>query len=267
MLFLSAEQHRDVLSHLLTLGKRVEENPIPYHSAGFEYTSLMVCFLLYNLSAAETLLHASKSFGTEWFPVTIGYTIARTMFEADVTAHYITQDPSERARQYIAFGSVLKKREMDAYAKHRESPSPQWREAMDFFWQHHWSLKQTEVNTEFEAVRSQFQRTNAKGKSIDFQNWAGKSIRQMAKEVEHGEAYDIFYAELSSFSHVNIRLADRFLRVREDGPVWSPRASEFDFGNVFRHAATFLTCYLSLFATQFGTWSEKDVQDCWKVDS
>ncbi len=87
----------------------------------------------------------------------------------------------------------------------------------------------------------------------------------MAKEVNHAEAYDIFYAELSSFAHINIRLADRFLQTREDGLIWSQRASEFDFGNVFRHAATFLTCYLELFAEQFGTWEKNEVQNCWEL--
>jgi len=33
---------------------------------GFEYTSLMVCFLLHNLAATESLLRLRQSFGVEW---------------------------------------------------------------------------------------------------------------------------------------------------------------------------------------------------------
>jgi hypothetical protein len=100
---------------------------------------------------------------------------------------------------------------------------------------------------------------------MDFHNWSGKTVRQMAAEVDHIEAYDIFYAELSSFTHVDVRLADRFLQRRPDGLVWSQRAGEGDVGNVFRHAASFLTCYLELFGRQFKTWPEAEVQKCWHM--
>ena len=82
----------------------------------------------------------------------------------------------------------------------------------------------------------------------------------MAVEVDHVEAYDIFYSELLSFTHVDVYLANRFLRVRADGPVWSQRADEGDVGNVFRHAACVLTCHLELFSRQLKTWPELDVQ-------
>ena len=104
-----------------------------------------------------------------------------------------------------------------------------------------------------------------KGKPHAFRNWSGKSIREMAIEVAHAEAYDIFYAELSSFAHVDVSLADRFLRIKNGGPKWTQRAQDFDVANVFRHAASFLTCYLELFGKQFGSWSEKDVHECWEV--
>jgi hypothetical protein len=263
VLFLTSDQHKDVLRRLVDLGGRAASG-VPIDQAGFEYTSLMVCFLLQNLSAAETLLRISGSFGSEWYPVPVGYTIARTMFEVDVTAHYITNAPAERVSQYIHFGAILNKHEMDACKKHRNSKDLHWRESMDNEWQHHWAKRESEVVLKFNAVISQFTRTDKKGRTSEFHNWSGKTIRQMASEVDHEEAYDIFYSELSSFTHADVHLADRYLKLRPDGPVWSQRASDYDVGNVFRHAASFLTCYLELFGGQFKTWTEAEVTDCWK---
>jgi hypothetical protein len=262
MLFLTTEQHQEVLSRLVTLGKSRADG-LPFHPAGVEYTSLMVCFLLHNLSAAETLLRIASSFGNEWYPVTVAYAVARTMFETDVTAHYITKAPAERARQYISFSAILNKRQMDACAKHRNSSNPQCREAMDLVWQHQWAPREKEVLARFDAARPQFSRTNRSGKVEIFPNWTGKKLHQIADEVDHLEAYDIFYAELSSFAHADIRLANRFLQLRPDGPVWSQRAEEGDVGNVFRHAARFLDCYLALFGGQFKTWTKAHIQACW----
>jgi len=225
----------------------------------------MVCFLLHNLSVAETLLRTLGAFGNKWFPVTVGYSIVRTMFETDVTAHYITKAPTELARQYIDFGAVLNKRRMDACKTHRRSKNPQWREVMDLVWQDEWSPRENDVLARFAAVAGQFTHRNKGLKKTVFQNWTGKSLRQMAIEVDHVEAYDIFYAELSSFAHVDVHLADRFLQLRPEGPVWSQRAREFDVGNVFRRGAEFLTCYLKLFGEQFKTWTNTEVQDCWSV--
>jgi hypothetical protein len=266
VLFLTPGQHKDVLQRLVDLGGRAA-NGVPLDQADLGYASLMVCFLLQNLSAAETLLRISSSFGSEWYPVTVGYMIVRTMFEVDVTAHYITNAPTERVPQYIHFTAVLNKRAMDACKKHRSSKDPQWREAMDLVWQNYWAQREGEVVRRFNAVAAQFTRKNKNGKTSELQNWSGKTIRQIASDVGHEEAYDIFYAELSSFTHADVHLVDRYLQLRPDGPVWSQKASEYDVGNVFRHAASFLTCYLELFGRQFKTWTEAEVSSCWKVSS
>ena len=138
---------------------------------------------------------------------------------------------------------------------------------MSLLWQNHWLSRESDVNNRFNKVEHQFTRTDRKGKKAIFQNWSGKTLRQMALEVKHAEAYDIFYSELSSFTHVDVDLADRFLKNRADGPIWSNRAEEYDVGNVFRHAASFMTCYLELFGGQFMTWSQGDVQNCWNLES
>ena len=257
---LTTEQHRNVLGNLISFARTVEVKQL--HSAGPEYTSLMVCFISHNLNSADCLLRLYDSFGDEYFPTTVGYTIVRPMFEIDVTAHYIARDPYKRAHRYIDYESVFLKQQMDAWGKHRNSKKPDWREAMEEAWQHEWGLIQTEINSRYDSVRNHFENSLKKGKSI--RNWSGKSIRQMALEVDHEEAYDIFYADLSSFTHGDVRLANRFLRLNaREGMSWSLRARPEDTGGVFRYADIFLTCFLVLFGQEFKMWSEKDVKDCW----
>jgi hypothetical protein len=118
---LTTEQHRNVVGRLVSRARQFDG--LHYHEAGTEYTSLMVCFLLNNVGLAQTLLKLYDSFGAEWFPATAGYVIARSMFEVDVTAHYISLEPKERATRYIKFASVLEKRRLDAVEKHRQSPN------------------------------------------------------------------------------------------------------------------------------------------------
>ena len=260
--FLTIEQHQEVLRRLVELGKH-HGGSIPFHAAGKEYTSLMICFLLHSVAAAESTLCLSKSFGPEWFPATVGYSIVRPMFEIDVTAHYITKSPAAYARQYIEFSAVLNKRKMEVCAKHRRSSHASWREGMELEWQHYWAPLEAEVRKKFDAVSAQFTRKENPRKL--FENWSGKSIRKLAEEVDHLESYEVFYGELSSFAHGDVHLADRFLKRRADGPVWSQRSNEFDVGNVVRHAATFLTCYMKLFGQQFKNWSDAEVEGCWEV--
>ncbi len=267
MLFLTSEQHQEVVRRLLGFGRGHAEDGIPSHPAGLAYTSVMMSLFLHNLSATETLVRIGDSFGIGWFPVTVGYAIARTMFETDVTAHYISQSPADRARQYIDFGKVLTRREMQACNKHRNSKHSDWREGMDLLWRNYWEPRQSDIEKKYDSVAPQFTRKKRDGSTEVWRSWSGKQICQMAAEVDHAEAYDIFYSELSSFAHGDVHLADRFLQHRPDGPVWSQRAEEGDVGNVFRHAARFLTCYLELFGRMFNTWTEEEVQNCWTVEA
>jgi hypothetical protein len=256
MLFLTVEQHQQVLRQLLALGRGLPES-VPTHEGGFEHTSLMVCFLLHNLSVADCLLRLAMCFGNTWFPVTASYSMVRTVFEADVTAHYITQDPRARSRQYIDLGAILKKQSINACARHRASTDRCWREAMTLEWEHHWAQQEREVVRRYEEVAPHFHGYGSK--------WSGRTLRQMATEVDHAEAYDTFYADLSSFAHADVRLADRFLQRRESTWTWSQMADEVDVGRVFRYADSFLECYLTLFGREFGFWPASAVDDCWMV--
>jgi hypothetical protein len=184
------------------------------------------------------------------------------LFEVDVTAHYITQDPIGRSRRYIDFEHVIRKTTLEAVERHRASKEPSWREAMQLLYNHKYAPQKAKIDADYARVRSQFE--NKKGKRGT--SWSGKSLYAMAKEVDHLEAYEIFYADLSSFAHVNVILANRFLRLKGlsgDGPVWSQRANEFDVANVFRYAAIFLTCFLELFGKEFGLWDTGRIEACW----
>ena len=208
------------------------------------------------------MLRLHDSFGDDYFPTTVGYIIVRPMFEIDVTAHYISQDPGTRARRYIDYEKVIEKQQMDAWGKHRNSEKPDWKEAMEMAWQKEWETRQSEINSEFDSVRTQFEDHAMKGQPI--RNWSGKSIRQMAIEVDHEEAYDIFYADLSSFTHGDVRLANRFLHLDSTGMSWSSQARYVDIGGVFRYADIFLSCFLGLFGKEFRLWSEQEIKDCWR---
>ncbi len=257
-----APYHRQVLHTLSMLAQSIKG--VRTHSAGLEYTSLMSSFLMHNVSGARSLLALYELSGVEWFPVTVGYGIARTMFEVDVAAHYISQSPQERASQYILFEHILNKQAMDVCNKHRRSVDPSWREAMEIEWQAKWEKREQEINDKFIEFAPFFTSSGKNGRL--FHNWSGKSIRQLAVEVAHEEAYDIFYSELSSFTHADVRLANRSLRLRPDGPSWTQRANEPDVGEVLHNAASFLTCYLKHFGSQFGILDAVAVDACWDVE-
>jgi hypothetical protein len=260
--YLTTEQHVQVLQRLAELARK--NKTIPSHPNGWEYTSLMACFLMHQACAGEALLRLAKSFGKDWFPSTVAYAIVRPMFEIDVTAHYLTQDPVKRARQYIDFGCILEKQEMEACQKHRNSTNPTWPEAMRTEWDHHWAPIKKEVDSDYDRVAPRYQRPKKGGGVTKFRTWSGMSLREMAVAVKHEEAYDVFYARLSSFTHADVHLADRFLRTKPE-LRWSARAEEFDVASIFKYADVFLTCFLELFGEQFACWSKTDVDACWNV--
>lgn len=257
MHLLTTDEHRQVLDRLVKMiGK---SDGVKIHAAGVEYTSLMVCFLLHSKGSAESLLALHARFGEEWFPTTTGYVIVRALFEVDVLAHYISRDRAVRSSRYIAYEHILNKRMMDAVAKHRASPNPSWADGMKLMFDKGYAPRQPEIDAKYAGVRTQFE--DAKGKPL--RSWSGKSIREMAVEVDHEEAYDVFYSDLSSFTHASVNLANRFLRLKPGEISWTQRAHEFDVASAFRYAAIFLTCLLEHFGTEFGAWTAQEVRDCW----
>jgi hypothetical protein len=261
MIFLTTDEHRKVVERLVSLQSSAKG--VHIHASGAEYTSLMSCFAMHCRGAAESVLALHDRFGTDWFPATTGYLIVRSMFEVDVTSHYITQEPCKRSRQYIDFENVIRKNTLEAVERHRTSKNSTWREGMQLRYNQEYAPQKSKIDAEYARVRSQFEDKNGKRAK----SWSGKSIYAMAKEVDHLEAYEIFYADLSSFAHVNVMLANRFLRTKGlidgDGPAWSMRADEFDVASVFRYAAIFFTCFLELFGKEFKLWDASQVRACW----
>ena len=260
MKYLTAEEHMQVVSRLIAFLSSIKG--VEIHSAGIEYTSLMMCFAMHSKSACESLLTLQRSSGSEWFPSTTGYLIVRSLFEVDVTAHYISQAPIERSRRYIDFEHVIQKKTLEAIERHRMSGNSSWKEGMELLYENEYAPRKSKIDSAYANVRSQFEDRNGKRAT----SWSGKSIYAMAKEVDHLEAYEIFYADLSSFAHVNVMLANRFLRLegwKGTGPLWSQRADEFDVGQVFQYAASFLTCFLELFGKEFKLWDKAKILACW----
>ncbi|MBI5163757.1 MAG: hypothetical protein HY985_07625 [Magnetospirillum sp.] len=253
--------HRRALHALTALGQSIKS--VHPHSAGHEYTSIMSSFLVHNVSAAKSLLSLCENMGTDWFPVAVGYGIARTIFEVDVTAHYIALEPQERVSQYILFEHILNKKAMDACKRHRRSDDPLSREAMDNEWRGKWEQREHEIDKQYEAVKALFTKKRRDGKDCIFNNWSGKNIRDLATATGHEAAYDIFYSKLSSFTHIDVLSANQFLRLRPNGLTFTQRATPFHVGEVLHDAASFLTCYLRLFGTQFDVWDDAAVSACW----
>lgn len=137
---------------------------------------------------------------------------------------------------------------------------------MEIEWQAKWAKREHEINEKFAEYKPLFTYSNGKRKGQLFQNWTGQSILQLAVDVEHEEAYDYFYSDLSSFTHADVRLASQSLRLQPDSVSWTQRANKRDVGEVLHAAAIFLTCYLKQFGSQFGVLDVATVETCWNTE-
>ena len=261
MLYMTEEQHLEVLDRLISL-RRIAKNT-PVHPAGIPYTSLMICFLMHQITAAESLKSLYQSTGPDWFPRTVGFAIVRPVFEVDINAHYITQSPSERSLRFIDYSNVLTFNQMQKVKLHRGSSKPTWKESMTFLWEHEYTNREKQIENGFNRVMATFGSSDSKNQIKVSHNWSGLSIKEMARQVDHVEAYDVFYSDLSSYTHADVHLADSFLHLSNEGNRWTIRAHEEDFAFVARYAITFLDCFLTLFGTQFKSWSTNDVSSAW----
>ncbi len=263
MYYMTNESHSKLIEELLLLSRKITDIKVKVSDKDFEFTSLIVCFGLHVFSSAEVILNLYKSMG-EFFPATTGYVISRTMFEAIINARYISLEPEIRANQFIQYCHVNNKKHLDVLLKHKDTKNLVWKEYINKALCENWNSKKGEIENQYGQVKKKYTQKSKKGKMIKYRNWSGKTIRAMALDVDHEVEYDILYSELSSFVHTDVRLADRFLKFGKDNPYWSTRSGEYDIGNVLRHTATFLSCYLNLLADNFTVFYSQDIQNCWQ---
>jgi len=145
---------------------------------------------------------------------------------------------------------------MDFCKKHRNSQDPQWRESSVLEWQHRFEKEESKINENYNKIKGLF---------VSEKKWSGKDLYQMAIDVDHQEAYESFYSKLSTHAHPTIKMADRYLKIKPNGLVWSLQSNELEVGDVFSNVASFLTCFLTLYSKEFKTWKEEDVIKCWNV--
>ena len=114
--------------------------------------------------------------------------IARTMFEAAVTVHYLEKHP-ELVQDYVDFLWIIRK-------KHHEYllrlPSEEVKPVSPD--------KVREMESAYERVKDRF--TNRKGKPRN--SWCKASLRDMAVEVEVESMYDGLYPFGSSMTHTDM---------------------------------------------------------------
>lgn len=164
--------------NLLARSKVFCEKKLRVHSAGMGYTSLMVCFSSHIMASIETLLFLYKQFGKEWFPSTVGFIILRSMFEIDIQAHYISEEPKERAGTYINFGSIINKRKYEALLRHRNEVHGNWKEMCETVLAKVYSAeKLNKIMDAFEKNKINYEYTDKSGKKRLYSNWTNKSLR------------------------------------------------------------------------------------------
>lgn len=263
MKILTYQQHICVLKKLVNIGETIDVKTLK--SEDIAYESIMICFLLQELSIANSLIRLFDEKNAQYYPSTVGYILCRSMLELDINAHYVSRNSKTMAQKYINYKKLITKDRMDVCEKHRNSKKNDWNYALNVEWNEYWKVRKSNIDDEYLKVISEYTRTSKKGKSVIFSNWSGKNIREMAEIVDHQESYDYFYAFLSSFVHGDIEEIDRFLRIKNESLIWTIKTNEFDIGNVFRHAATFLHCFLGLFGKVFSIWDKSYVDECWNV--
>jgi len=264
---LKTHQYVEVAVRLVELTNQnfPEHKGVEIHKAGISYTSLMVCFRMH-LIRSMIIMTKFYKLSPNYFPVTTAYLILRTMFEININAHYISQDPERRSNEFIDYGNIIDKRKIDKYSKHKNTKKKDWAEFINAILKYDYPNKK-EIVHNYENVKSKFEYTNSKGAKKLFSNWANKSLYKMACEVDHEIEYDFFYSRYSNFVHGNIKLADRFLKIKGDKMWWSGETFEPEVAFAFRDASAVFGCFLSLLGKQWNKVIDEEIKNCWNFDN
>lgn len=218
-------------------------------------------FLLHFCSTIEALLALYK-LNPNSFPVSNALVLTRCLFEVNITALYISDKPKERALSFIDYHNVLRMQAFKRLNKHQSNHNSQWTSYINVVLQHEYIPDQKTIEQEYARVKSQFEFTDKNGKIRPYSNWANKSLKEMAQAVNHEIEYDLFYPELSEFTHSTAHLADLFLKSERWPPKWSTRADEENIEFVFAYAAEFFSCFLSRMSKDFQLDLQKEIDSC-----
>lgn len=255
----SLDKNVEVLQNLLKLSK--SEKEVRMHKSGIEYTAIMNSFLLLMISASESLITLYLSFSKDWFPAIVGFNIVRQMFEIDLTGRYINLEPQKHAQLYVEYDRVIEYKKMNCIYRNLESENPLWRNLLNTIWSS-WNKDKDKIEKNFNDVKHKFGRYNNKNKWILFQNWSGKNISEMAKEVDRKEMYDLFYTTLSNYTHSNAMTLRSTIIVERDKIKSTMQTKKEDIGYVFEYAIIFFTSFLELFGEDFKVWNTSEINEC-----
>ena len=126
--------------------------------------------------------------------------LSRSMFEAAVDAMWLASDLEPRSRPFFDHTHVVTKKFQDTIAR---SPlaTPELLE----------QLKAQRASVDANATAAK-QRRGGRG-----QNWSGKTIRQMAVELDLGHQYDMVYGLASEIEHSSVAGIPFYLAQGPDG--------------------------------------------------
>ena len=196
---------------------------------------------MHSKSACESLLTLQRTSGSEWFASTTGYLIVRSLFEVDVTAHYISQAPIERSRRYIDFEHVIQKKTLEKLSSVIERVEIHLgKKEWNFFIRtnmHHGKIRLIRPMLMF-ARNLKIGTANGllHGRERVSTQWP----RRWTTWKPTKSFMPIFPHSPTSTSCSPTDFFDQKVG-RGKGPLWSQRADEFDVGQVFQYAASFLT--------------------------
>jgi len=252
-----------IASRLLDLARTrfINDEALQSHTAGREYASLMMSFLLHFCSTIDSFISLWK-LNPNIFPVSNALVLTRCLFEVNVTALYISDNSKERSISFIEFHNVLRMQAFNRLSKLNNVNNSQWSPFITAVLQQEYIPDQKTIEQEYARVKNQFEFTDRNGKVRVFSKWANKSLKEIAIAVNHEVEYDLFYPELSEFTHSTVHLADLFLRSKQYPPQWTTRSDEKNVDIVFAYASEFFSCFLSRFSKEFKLNLQKEIDDC-----
>jgi hypothetical protein len=252
-----------IASRLINLARThfVQNANLPSHPAGLEYVSLMMSFLLHFCSTIDALIALYKSNPTT-FPVSSALVLTRCLFEVNVTALYISDEPEKRALSFIEYHNILRMQAFTRLTKLKSANNSQWSTYISTAIEQEYAPNQRTIEAEYARVKPQFEFIDKNGKLRPFSNWANKSLKDIARLVNHEIEYDLFYAELSEFTHSTVHLADLFLKSSHWPPRWSTHADEDNIDIVFAYASEFFSCFLSRMSKEFHLDIQEQIDSC-----